>query len=89
MDHQCFQKYVLTAFEKMPSALADRIFKAFDTGDRGHLDLQDFLCGIAILTHGSAQHRMRLIFAVYDVGRTQYVTRDSLERFIHHGAHLP
>ena len=42
-----------------PAALCDRIFSAMDVGDRGLIDLEAFVCGIAAVTRGTPEHKLK------------------------------
>jgi Ca2+-binding EF-hand superfamily protein len=65
-----------------PPVLTECIFDAFDSGGRGTVDLNDFLYGIAILTRGSQEQRLRFLFNVYDVRRSGVVEHNRLRRFL-------
>ena len=56
-----------------PPVLAECIFDALDSGGRGTVDLNDFLFGVAVLTRGSHEQRLRLLFNVYDVRRSGFI----------------
>jgi len=51
------------------------MFASFDTGDTGMISLEEFLCGLAVLKHGTQEERILFLFHVLDGNRDGYITQ--------------
>lgn len=67
----------------VPENFSTALFNAFDTTARGHLTVEEFVCSLAILRHGTPEEKLRLLFTVYDVDRDKKVSDSDLANFAH------
>jgi len=44
------------------------------------IDKEEFLCGMAILSHGTQEERLKFIFKVYDLEDAGEIQRDHMEK---------
>ena len=51
------------------------MFASFDTADTGLISLDEFICGLAVLKHGTDEERHLFLFNVLDADRDGYITR--------------
>lgn len=65
----------------VPEELAEALFNSFDPGATGKVTVQQFVCGLAVLRHGTPEEKLRLLFAVYDADRDQRLSDRDLKRF--------
>ena len=72
------KKFMGSVLPKVPEELAKALFRAFDTHNTGAIDLDSFICGLAILRLGTAEERMRLIFNAYDRSRTGHLSKEDI-----------
>eukprot|EP00742_Colponemidia_sp_Colp-10_P009837 GILJ01010762.1.p1 GENE.GILJ01010762.1~~GILJ01010762.1.p1 ORF type:complete len:1551 (-),score=252.13 GILJ01010762.1:100-4752(-) len=78
MSRQIFHREVLG--ESVPSQLAERLFQVFDSSESGYLSFQDFLCAIVVLTHGTVEERIQLVFHVYDIDRSGSLSKATVDK---------
>jgi hypothetical protein len=62
--------------------LSERIFHVFDTNHSGFIDKEEFLCGMAIFSHGKPEERIRFLFNVYDEDGNGTISRAEMARFL-------
>ena len=67
--------FLLAALPSMPQALAQSMFSSFDTDDNGTISLDEFLCGLVVLKHGTEEERVLFLFHVLDGDRDGYITQ--------------
>eukprot|EP01060_Flectonema_neradi_P006144 TRINITY_DN14105_c2_g1_i3.p1 TRINITY_DN14105_c2_g1~~TRINITY_DN14105_c2_g1_i3.p1 ORF type:complete len:1500 (+),score=275.12 TRINITY_DN14105_c2_g1_i3:69-4568(+) len=72
------KKFMGSVLPKVPEELAQALFRAFDPFNAQSIDLNSFICGLAVLRLGTAEERMRLIFNAYDRSRTGHLSKADL-----------
>lgn len=65
----------------VPEDLAEALFSGFDTNSTGTVTVHEFVCGFAVLRHGTPEEKLRLLFNVYDADRDQRLSDRDLKRF--------
>ena len=75
-----FRTGFLNCAGPVPEALAEALFNCFDSNCSGTLDVQQFVCGVAVICKGRPEQKLRLLFMVYDTDKDQRLRhgRDSL-----------
>jgi len=94
MSKKIFRTKVFSAFPKMPSNLADRIFEVLNIENTGSLQLDELMYGLQLAFEQGAKvqtaqdtkneigKRLAFLFAVYDMHGNGLLAKDVLERFI-------
>ncbi|KAJ8312078.1 hypothetical protein KUTeg_009451 [Tegillarca granosa] len=77
MPDNMFAREVLG--DGVPLSIAQLIFKGFGGTSRG-LTMKDLLCGLVILTKGSKEERIKLVFGMYSDDTYSYVQKDEMDR---------
>jgi len=62
-------------------AMVGHLFRLFDSHQSGSVHWREFLHGMSLLCHGSAQEKMKAIFGMIDRSRSGFVTRLELLEF--------
>ena len=60
------------------TAFADRLFELFDTKKNGHLDIEEFILGIAPLCKNDVDAKLELAFQAYDTQGTGYISKEEM-----------
>ena len=76
------QDLLLTAFPNMSVQLGNRIFHMFDTGETQEIELDQFLCSVAVLTRGTLEQQMQLFSRLFDLDANGVLNRDIICRFL-------
>jgi Ca2+-binding EF-hand superfamily protein len=63
----------------MPRELAERLFDVFDYRQSGALCKEDFMCGMAVLAHGTPEERIKFLFQVYDMDKEGCIRKENLK----------
>lgn len=82
---QFHQRFLLPLVPSLPRLLSERIFASFDVDADNSIDKEEFICSLAVILHGTAEERVRLLFTVYDERRGQSpgtISIAHLERFV-------
>jgi len=66
----------------LPGDLQTAMFDVFDHGRTGFLSKEEFLIGMALVSHGTTQEKLQLLFHMYDLGGTGKLSRRDLEPFV-------
>lgn len=90
MSYTTFVRYMLAPLPDMPRALAHRLFISLcssapssATSVHSHYMLvEDWICGVALLTRGSFEDKARFLFRCYDVEGTGRLTHGALASFV-------
>jgi len=59
--------------------LGERMFSVCDRDHDNWINFEDFVLSVALLTHGTKDDRLKLIFQMYDVENKGVITRGELE----------
>lgn len=78
-----FRTGFLNCAGPVPEALAEALFNCFDSNSSGSLDVQQFVCGVAVICKGRPEQKLRLLFMVYDTDKDQRLSDRDLKRFAH------
>ena len=62
IDKQTFLKLI-----PLPGILGERLFSVVDQSQSGTIDLEEFLCCVAILAKGKHEIRMKLLYEIYNL----------------------
>jgi len=81
VDYPTFRGLFLADFPDLPESLSKRIFIVWDTNSNFGLDLPEVVCGICIMSRGKMEERLRLLFAIYDIGASGTLSKSILEKF--------
>eukprot|EP00936_MAST-01D_sp_MAST-1D-sp1_P000836 g836.t1 len=76
------QDLLLTAFPNMSVQLGNRIFHAIDTGEAQEIELDQFLCSVAVLTRGTLEQQMQIFGRLFDLDASGVLNRDIMCRFL-------
>ena len=79
-EHEFVHEVCAELLPEMPTALAHALFVALDRSCSGTLDEEEFVCGFAVLAHGDAEARLRLVFDVCDLDRDGRLSAMELKR---------
>ncbi|KAI8749325.1 ubiquitin carboxyl-terminal hydrolase 32 [Biomphalaria glabrata] len=77
MSDAAFVREVL--WDGVPSSIAQLIYRGYGGTSKG-LGFKDLLCGLVILTKGTKEEKMKLIFAMYCDESCSYVQKDEMDR---------
>ncbi|KAI9491137.1 rab-GTPase-TBC domain-containing protein [Zychaea mexicana] len=58
-----------------------RLYKKFDRGDQGSVNLQDAIIGLGSILKGNHNDQISLFFELHDVDKDDYLNRDELLQF--------
>ncbi|KAK3083744.1 hypothetical protein FSP39_002517 [Pinctada imbricata] len=79
MTENLFMREVLG--EGVPNSIGQLIFKGFGGTSKG-LSYKDLICGLVVLTKGTKEERMKMIFAMYSDDTYSYVQKDEMDRCV-------
>lgn len=79
MTENLFMREVL--WDGVPPKIAQLLFKAFGGTSRG-LTFKELLAGLVVLTKGTKEEKIRLIFGMYADDTFSYVQKDEMDRKI-------
>ncbi|ESO97937.1 hypothetical protein LOTGIDRAFT_153048 [Lottia gigantea] len=79
MTETLFVREVL--WDGVPAKMAQLIFKGFGGSSKG-LSFKDLLCGLVVLTRGTREEKMKLIFGVYADDSFSFVQKDETDKRI-------
>jgi len=57
---------------------SSRMFDMFDVNNDGTVDIREFICGLGLLCHGSADDKLRLCFRAADKDRNGVLSREEV-----------
>jgi len=57
----------------MDSKLCDRLYEKFDRNSDGVLDFREFCHAYSVLDRGSAEHKLRYIFTIFDIDKDGFI----------------
>ena len=68
----------------LPGLIGERLFHAFDQDNTGTIDLEEFVGGVALCLHGSAEAKCELLFRVFNFSddAADCVTEDELKTIL-------
>jgi len=67
---------------KLPGILGERLFSVFDSNNDNQVDLNEFLCGLSVVIHGSKQSKIKFLFKMYDLNQDGLVTKADLSTML-------
>ena len=76
-----FLELVLHNVSGMPPQVARQVFNAFDYGDVGFVDWNNFISTLSVLCHGTPEEQTRLLFYICNKSRTGECTRAEFVSF--------
>ncbi len=56
----------------------------FDTKHEDGIDLEDFVCGLAMFTRGDADQKLRFLFHIYDLVGEGSISKTELATLLRH-----
>ena len=74
----CISRKTFTKYMKLPNKISKRIFYAFDTNLDGYLHFKEFLTGMLSLFCEDLQSALKLIFAIYDSDKDNYIQKEDI-----------
>lgn len=77
MTETLFSREVL--LDGVPPKLAQLMFKGFGGSSKG-VSFKDLLCGLVVLTKGTREEKIKLIFGMYADESYSYVQKDEMDR---------
>ncbi|CAD5115340.1 DgyrCDS4322 [Dimorphilus gyrociliatus] len=93
--HDCKDKskmhMTVDEFKKMYSEIfpngdaekfAEHVFRTFDQSGKGHINFRQFMLTLNIQLKGSLKQKLLWLFDMYDIHRTQYITKDEVKQMI-------
>ena len=81
LRYRQFSELVLSNVPEMPHQVAKQLFNAFDVGDHGDVDWDNFVRTFAVLCHGTPKEQIRLLFYICNKNRTGYCDRPEFVEF--------
>jgi len=79
---QMLEKHGLAQVNWGESALVDSFFSTFDLNNSGTVDMKEFTIGIALLTKGSLDDKIKLAFDCIDINKSGSLDRVELGDFL-------
>ncbi|KAK7088275.1 hypothetical protein V1264_022210 [Littorina saxatilis] len=77
MTENLFSREVL--LDGVPTKLAQLIFKGFGGSSKG-LTFKDLVCGLVVLTKGTREEKIKLIFGIYADESYTFIQKDEMDR---------
>lgn len=68
------------SWAEVNDGMADRYFKVFDYRQNGTIDFQEFAAGLAMLSSGSIDQKLELIFRLYDLKENGVISRGEMTK---------
>lgn len=65
----------------VPAGIANLLYRGFGGTSKG-LSLKDLLCGLVILTKGSQEEKIKLLFGMYADDSYSYVQKEEMDRLV-------
>ena len=82
VDRDTFMKFM--KFED--GLLGEQLFTFFDSKNNGVVDFEEFICGLAIFSRGTATQKLEVFFSCYDLNGDGAIHSDELSTML---GHLP
>jgi len=79
---QALEKFGLAQVDWGQSALVDAFFKTMDSNNTGSIDMKEFTVGIALLTKGTLDQKIKFAFDCIDVNQSGTLDRAELSDFL-------
>lgn len=73
--------------EESDQEIFDRLFTLFDKTGGGRVVIQDFVCGLAVVTKGQTKDRMLLACEAFDLDNKGLLTEAELKRVLRNVSH--
>lgn len=73
---------VAEMFPTFPIALSRRLFQLLDVNRRGELSVQQFVCGIALITKGTLAEQLSMLCLFYDRSGVGVILKEDLRYFL-------
>mmetsp|Transcript_20912 Transcript_20912/g.37051 ORF Transcript_20912/g.37051 Transcript_20912/m.37051 type:complete len:835 (-) Transcript_20912:38-2542(-) len=75
-------KETFLSFFPLPGLHGERLFEVFDHKQTGVIDYEEFITGLAVCVRGTFEEKVRLIFNIYDIDKTHFVSKDELRTML-------
>jgi len=76
------EKHGLAQMDWAVSGLVDSFYHVFDNNESGTIDLREFVVGVAMLTKGSLEEKIRLAFDIIDVNKSGSLDKEEMSAFL-------
>jgi len=76
------EKHGLAQMDWAVSGLVDSFYHVFDNNESGTVDLREFVVGVAMLTKGSLEEKIRLAFDIIDVNKSGSLDKEEMSAFL-------
>jgi Ca2+-binding EF-hand superfamily protein len=77
-DDYNMTKQGLKEFFKCSDAEVATIFEKFDSDGNGSIDSYEWMCFLALVSHGNLEEKAELLFNLYDFDKSQSISKDEL-----------
>lgn len=65
-----------------PSTIADQFFRVYDVDQNEKVDFREFLCAVGIMTRGSEEERLKMLFKIYDQDGSGYISHEEYHNVV-------
>lgn len=76
VDRPSFTKLLTTL--RIPAISSDRLFEVFDRKKTGFVDLEELICGLSVLQHGTFRDKCKMLFRIFNLDGDEGVSREEL-----------
>lgn len=88
-DGQHIDKKTFLAFFKYPGMFGERVFHLFDVSERGYINCDEFIGGLARFLNGTTDEKIQILFKLYDLSGTNAISYEDLTTILYSLISMP
>uniref|UniRef100_F6SUI5 Calaxin n=1 Tax=Monodelphis domestica TaxID=13616 RepID=F6SUI5_MONDO len=78
LDRNTFRNILHTTFGMTDDMIMDRVFRAFDRDNDGHVSVTEWVTGLCVFLRGNLEEKMKYCFEAYDLNGDGFISREEM-----------